>query len=130
MDDEIDYAEMLEIPVETVTVRKRESRKPRHEAQNGDLSEQLVAEVNERMEGADGETSATEAEASDPNFAESKQIERSEKATHRGACGGSGALRRDILYEYLYGRQRDQYLCARTLPRGNVDCGYARIFGL
>lgn len=79
MDDEIDYAEMLEIPVETVTVRKRESRKPRHEAQNGDLSEQLVAEVNERMEGADGEASAPEAEASDPNFAESKQIERSEK---------------------------------------------------
>ena len=79
MDDEIDYAEMLEIPVETVTVRKRESRRPRHEAENGDLSEQLVAEVNERMEGAPEEAPAPEAEAIDPNFAESKQIERSEK---------------------------------------------------
>ncbi|MBD5636656.1 MAG: M23 family metallopeptidase [Clostridia bacterium] len=79
MDDEIDYAEMLEIPVETVTVRKRESRKPRQQTENGDLSEQLVAEVNERMEGAPEEEPATEAEAIDPNFAESKQIARSEK---------------------------------------------------
>lgn len=79
MDDEIDYAEMLEIPVETVTVKRRESRKPRHEAQNGDLSEQLVAEVNERMEEAPEEELAPEAAEPDPNFAESKQIERSEK---------------------------------------------------
>ena len=77
MNDEIDYAEMLEIPVETVTVRRRENKKLRHQAE-GDLSEQLVAEVNERMEGAP-EEAASEEPAPDPNFAESKQIERSKK---------------------------------------------------
>jgi len=78
MNDEIDYAEMLEIPVETVTVRRKERKKARHEAENADLGEQLVAEVNERMEGAPEEPE-TESAENDPNFAESKQIERSEK---------------------------------------------------
>ena len=73
MNDEIDYAEMLEIPVESVTVRKRARKKPRDEGESADLSQQLVAEVNGRMEEADAP------EASDPNFAESKQIERAKK---------------------------------------------------
>lgn len=77
MNDEIDYAEMLEIPVETVTVKKRERKRARHEAENADLQEQLVAEVNERVEGA-GDPVA-ESDENDPNFAESKQIARSEK---------------------------------------------------
>lgn len=78
MNNEIDYAEMLEIPVETVTVTKRERKKPRHQAE-GDLSEQLVAEVNGRMEEAETESEAPAAEEPDPNFAESKQIERTQK---------------------------------------------------
>ncbi len=81
MNDEIDYAEMLEIPVETVTVKKRERKKPRHEAENADLGEQLVAEVNERLEESPEAISEENAESAenDPNFAESKQIARSEK---------------------------------------------------
>ena len=79
MNDEINYAEMLEIPVETVTVRRRERKKTRDTAENADLSEQLVEEVNGRMEEADMmDDPAPEAEA-DPNFAESKQIERTQK---------------------------------------------------
>lgn len=78
MNDEIDYAEMLEIPVETVTMRKRERKRSRRETENADLSEQLVAEVNERLEEAPAD-SAAEGIGTDPNFAESKQIERSEK---------------------------------------------------
>ena len=79
MNDEIDYAEMLEIPVETVTMKKRERKRPAP-SQNADLSEQLVNEVNGRMEEAEFiDEPASEAEAADPNFAESKQIERTPK---------------------------------------------------
>ena len=77
MNDEINYAEMLEIPVETVTVRKRERKKPRSEAAE-DLGDQLVAEVNDRMAEAEAE-GASDTIAEDPNFAESKQIERKPK---------------------------------------------------
>ncbi len=62
MNDELSYAEMLEIPVETVTVTRREKKKKWKEEEG--LSDQLVKEVNERMD------------ASDPAFAESKTIER------------------------------------------------------
>ncbi len=61
MSDELSYAEMLEIPVETVTVSKKEKKKKWREEP---LSDQLVKEVNDRME------------ASDPAYAESKPIER------------------------------------------------------
>lgn len=61
MNDELRYAEMLEIPVETVTVSRKEKKKKGREEP---LSDQLVKEVNERME------------TSDPAFAESKTIER------------------------------------------------------
>ncbi len=58
MNDELSYAEMLEIPVETVTVNKRE----RHR-KSKDLPEKLIDEVNERVE-------------ADPSYAESRTIER------------------------------------------------------
>ncbi len=48
MEEELDYAEMLEIPVSTVNVVKKKrffSRKPAEE----DLKEQVVESVNERM---------------------------------------------------------------------------------
>ena len=61
MNDELRYAEMLEIPVETVTVSRKEKKKKGREEP---LSDQLVKEVNERME------------TNDPAFAESKTIER------------------------------------------------------
>ncbi len=60
MNEELDYAEMLEIPVQTVTVKKREKKHGREEG----LEEQLVEQVNEKME------------EEDPAFAESKPIER------------------------------------------------------
>ena len=61
MNDELSYAEMLEIPVETVTVNRKERKKKR-----GDLSDRLIDEVNGRMEG-------------DPAYAESTPIERQVK---------------------------------------------------
>ncbi len=63
MNEELDYAEMLEIPVETMTVKKREKRRRLFREEEPDLERQLVDRVNEQM----GE---------DPNFAESRPIER------------------------------------------------------
>ncbi len=65
MNEELNYAEMLEIPVETVTVNKREKK---HKYREPELSEQVVEQVNGRME-----------EAGDPLFAESRPIEREAK---------------------------------------------------
>ena len=45
MNDELNYAEMLEIPVETVHINKREKRKKGEP----DLKEQLIEDVNERV---------------------------------------------------------------------------------
>ncbi len=59
MNEELNYAEMLEIPVETVTVHRKERRK-HHEP---DLREQVVEQVNGKME-------------ADPLYAESTPIER------------------------------------------------------
>lgn len=61
MDDELNYAEMLEIPVETVTVRRKERKKKEKEP---DLRERLVEEVNEKLE------------SEDPSYAESTPIAR------------------------------------------------------
>lgn len=67
MNEELSYAEMLEIPVETVTVKRKEKkhRKERGEETN-DLEEQLVEQVNSRMED------------DDPAYAQSTLIEREE----------------------------------------------------
>lgn len=64
MNEELDYAEMLEIPVETVTVKRREKKKKGEEP---DLQEQLVEQVNDRMQ------------EEDPTYAESTLIEREER---------------------------------------------------
>lgn len=63
MNEELDYAEMLEIPVETVTVKRKGKRKQKEP----DLKERLVEQVNDRMD---------ETAAADPAFAESREIER------------------------------------------------------
>ena len=52
MSEQIDYAEMLEIPVSTLNVTKKKSRKKREP----DLKEQAVAAVNERAEGYEAHT--------------------------------------------------------------------------
>ncbi len=70
MNEELSYAEMLEIPVETVTVSKKEKRKKSTEE---DLKEKVVAQVNDRME-----------DPFDPLYAESTPIEREEKPKKGG----------------------------------------------
>ena len=60
MNEELSYAEMLEIPVETVTVNRREKRRTKKE----DLAAQVVDRVN------------GEAEPEDPAYAESRPIAR------------------------------------------------------
>lgn len=66
MDEELSYAEMLEIPVETVTVKHKEKKRRAREPER-ELSEQLVEQVNDHME-----------EADDPAYAESREIKRPE----------------------------------------------------
>jgi len=68
MNEEQSYAEMLEIPMESVTVNRKE-RKKRAEA---DLQEQLVQEVNERVQAQ-----------ADPSYAESTPIAREENYSRR-----------------------------------------------
>ncbi len=68
MNDELSYAEMLEIPVETVTVNRREKKR---KVKREDLSDALIGEINDRLESAD------------PAFAESKPIERPAKESGR-----------------------------------------------
>ena len=67
MNEELSYAEMLEIPVETVTVTHREKRK-RSQESDSELRDQVVERVNDRMQ-----------ETEDPLYAESTPIEREEK---------------------------------------------------
>ncbi len=83
MNEELNYAEMLEIPVETVTVNKREKK---HRYREPELSEQLVDQVNDRME-----------EAGDPLYAESKPIEREVKPR----TGKEKRARRIIIGEFV-----------------------------
>lgn len=52
MNEELDYAEMLEIPLETVSVKRKEKKK--QIAYEPDLKEQLVEQVNDRLEEEDG----------------------------------------------------------------------------
>ena len=81
MNEELDYAEMLEIPVETVTVRRKERKKKEAEP---DLKDRLVQEVNERV----GE---------DPAYAESTPIARAENYENRR----NKISRRIILGEFI-----------------------------
>lgn len=69
MNEELDYAEMLEIPVETVTVKRKEKKR---RAKEPDLQEQLVEQVNDRLEDIPDEQD-------DPAYAESRPIERVQK---------------------------------------------------
>ncbi len=70
MREDLDYAEMLEIPVETMTVRRKEKRKKGREY---DLQEQLVDSINDRME-------------EDPAYAESRTITRELPQKKKGAA--------------------------------------------
>ena len=81
MNEELSYAEMLEIPVETVTVNKREKRR---RAKEDDLPEQVVSAVNDRVE-------------KDPAYAESTPVEREV----RPAAPRSKLAKRLIIGEFV-----------------------------
>ncbi len=82
MNEELEYAEMLEIPVETVTVRRKERKKKEREP---DLQQQLVEEVNEKLE------------SEDPSYAESTPIARN--AAYEGKKNKTA--RRVIVGEFI-----------------------------
>ena len=67
MNEELSYAEMLEIPVETVTVSHKEKR--RKQESDTELRDQVVEKVNDRMQ----------ENYDDPLYAESTPIEREGK---------------------------------------------------
>ncbi len=50
MNEEIEYAEMLEIPVSTVNVVRKKRRKKKEEEQTPTLKDSVIASVNDRME--------------------------------------------------------------------------------
>ncbi len=50
MNEEIEYAEMLEIPVSTVNIVRKKSRKKEEPARERELKESVIASVNNRME--------------------------------------------------------------------------------
>ena len=88
MNEELNYAEMLEIPVETVTVKRKE-KKRRARENDSELSEQLVEQINDRME-----------EADDPAYAESREIEREVKPTAK-ANRKTKMARRVLIGEFV-----------------------------
>ena len=69
MNEELSYAEMLEIPVETVTVNRKE-KKRRGRAEE-DIADRVVESVNDRVE------------SRDPAYAESTPIERAPTLTRK-----------------------------------------------
>ncbi len=71
MDEELSYAEMLEIPVETVTVSRKEKRKKQES--DSELKDRVVEKVNDHMQ----------ENHEDPLYAESTLIEREEKAENK-----------------------------------------------
>ncbi len=81
MNEELSYAEMLEIPVETVTVTKKEKRKRGGEEE---LKDKVVEKVNDRMQ-----------ESYDPLYAESTPIEREERPVK-----GSSKIKRLLFAEF------------------------------
>ena len=69
MNEELSYAEMLEIPVETVTVNRKE--KKRRARAEEDIADRVVESVNDRVE------------SHDPAYAESTPIERAPTLTRK-----------------------------------------------
>ncbi len=82
MNEELSYAEMLEIPVETVTVSRKEKHKKNGESE--ELKDKVVEKVNDRMQ-----------ETYDPLYAESTPIERAE-----GAPKGNKKIKRLLFAEF------------------------------
>lgn len=74
MNEELCYAEMLEIPVETVTMKRRGRKRAKETETGTDLQGRLVEQVNEHME-------------DDPLYAESTPIERTAPKKHAKLAG-------------------------------------------
>lgn len=68
MNEELSYAEMLEIPVETVTVNRKEKKRRGREE---DIADRVVESVNDRVE------------SRDPAYTESTPIERAPTLTRK-----------------------------------------------
>ena len=102
MNEELSYAEMLEIPVETVTVNRKEKKRRAKE----DLAEQVVETVNDRVE------------SDDPAY-----------AAHfvGGICRGMRTVCDDFPHEYFHDGQCDQHICARTVERERGGGGHAHL---
>ncbi|MCI9010362.1 MAG: M23 family metallopeptidase [Clostridia bacterium] len=87
MNEELNYAEMLEIPVETVTVNRKERKHPKEAEADETLREQLVEQVNDRVS----------EEENDPAYAESKPIEREETPVKNK----KGLIRKLLIGEFV-----------------------------
>ena len=72
MSERIDYAEMLEIPVSTVNVVRKKSKKKR--AETDDLKDQVVKAVNERVSEGDFSEEKSEEVLSETRYAASEDL--------------------------------------------------------
>ena len=123
MNDELSYAEMLEIPVETVTVKRKE--KKRRGKGKEELSDRLIDEVNGRVE------------TGDPMYAESKEIERIVKKRPRekvmkgivlGEFIAVCALLAVIFFTNLFYETSAINTFVRGLFRGDAEATDSRVY--
>ncbi len=120
MNDELSYAEMLEIPVETVTVSRREKKRKKSE----DLSEKLMERVNDRVRGED------------PAYTESREIEREAPVKKKGRAHTVLAVEfavvvllcAAIFLTNLFLENSAINTFVRGLFRGNAQTADARIY--
>ena len=111
MNEEIEYAEMLEIPVSTVSVteKRRKFRKNK-----GDLKEKLISKVNDRAAGAEAYKAAyTNADAAYPAYS-SDLSGAAESAASETAAGASFAAE---------GAAEPYYSAFSTVTIGNDNRG-------
>lgn len=131
MSERIDYAEMLEIPVSTVNVVRKKSKKKR--AETDDLKDQVVKAVNERVSEGDFSEEKSEEVLSETRYAASEDLSEEygleepdaapvkvkgkffdSKILARAVRRRAGARRDHLSYQHFLERERHQYLFRGT----------------
>lgn len=117
MNEEIEYAEMLEIPVSTVNVVKKKSRRVRGKnAPN--LKERLISRVNNRVNGGyDAEPAFAEAAPVD-SFAQNPVYASAENAALESAANAPEPESDVNAYAYAEGGERLDTVLLSDAPKG------------
>lgn len=120
MDEEMEYAEMLEIPVSTVNVTKKRGRKPK-KAQ--DLKEKVITKVNDGADGAQ-ETQPADTVPTAPLFHQQEESATQEEGVAAAPTIGGSASADD---------QDENTIVSESMPisipRRKKRPFFARLFG-